>query len=303
MEILKLKPVYKQALWGGNKLKTLWNKNSDKEIISESWELSTHKDGKSIVCNGINSGKTLCDILTDDMIGEKAKKYSRFPLLIKLIDANKNLSVQVHPNDEYAEKYENDYGKTEMWYICDSEKGGGIYLGFKQNVTKEQVSSSIENGGIEKLLNFIPVKKGDSFLINSGTIHAICSGVTICEIQQSSNVTYRVYDYNRIDKTGKKRELHIDKALDVINYKKYENEQKSENVLAECKYFTVKKYNVNDILNINCDKNSFNAVNIIDGKGSIENINFEKGDTLFIPANYGEYNIKGKAEIIVTNVN
>jgi mannose-6-phosphate isomerase len=301
MEIIKTKPVFKDYIWGGDKLSRYWNKNGG-GIIAESWELSLHKDGVCLASGGRYDGMPLDKVITPQMI---ASGYvgERFPILIKLIDAMQNLSVQVHPGDDYALKNENDYGKTEMWYIADAESGGGIYLGFKRDINREILLKALNDNTVEELLNFIPVKKGDSFLIEAGQIHAICKGVTICEIQQNSNVTYRVYDYNRTGADGKKRPLHIDKALDVINYKKYiPNASGGGNILAECKYFTVKKYKVSGEINLHCGENSFNAVNVVEGSGTMENRKFAKGDTFFVPAGYGGYKISGAAEILVTNI-
>lgn len=302
MEIFKLAPVYKNYIWGGNKLKNIWNKNSNLDIIAESWELSTHNDGRSKISNDKYFSKTLDEVLTSEICGQNCTPFIRFPILIKLIDSNQKLSIQVHPNDEYSIKNENDLGKTEMWYIADCEKNSGIYLGFNRDVSRAEVEKEIENNNIEKYLNFIPVKKGDSFLIEAGTIHAIGSGITICEIQQNSNITYRVYDYGRVDASGNKRELQIQKALDVLNYKKHLIKDDNSNILAKCKYFTVLKYTITDELNLHCDNYSFNAISIMEGNGFIENISFVKGDTFFVPANYGKYIIKGNVEILLTKV-
>lgn len=298
MEIIKTEPAFKDYIWGGEKLKKIWNKQSDLKIIAESWELSLHKDGVS----GAEGGTPLDKIITPQMIGS-GYGGERFPILIKLIDANQNLSVQVHPDDDYALKYENDFGKTEMWYIADAEEDGGIFLGFKRDIDRQTMQKALNDNTVEQLLNYIPVKKGDCYLIEAGQIHAICRGVTICEIQQSSNVTYRVYDYNRVGADGKKRPLHIDKALDVINYKKYlPQKSREDNILAKCKYFTVKKLSVAGGLMLNCGEKSFNAVTVMEGSGVIENRKFIKGDTFFIPAGYGGYKLYGNAEILVTNI-
>ncbi|MDD4003066.1 MAG: class I mannose-6-phosphate isomerase [Clostridia bacterium] len=302
MEIIKTLPVYKDYIWGGTKLKSLWNKNSEKDIIAESWELSLHKDGVCRADGGKYSGRFLDQIITPEMIGEN-NSLSRFPILIKLIDARQNLSVQVHPDDAYALKNENDYGKTEMWYIADAEEGGGIYLGFKENITKQIFINALKENAVEKLLNFVPVKKGDSFLISAGQIHAICKGVTICEIQQNSNVTYRVYDYNRTDASGNKRELHTQKALEVLNFNKYKAPKNyGGNILAKCKYFTVKKYSVSGSINFYCGSASFNSVLVLEGSGEIKGRSFNKGDTFFIPAGLGQYNICGNAEILLVSI-
>lgn len=299
--IIKTAPVLKDYIWGGTRLKEYWNKQSN-SIIAESWELSLHKDGVCKASGGEYDGVPLDKIITPEMTGSR-NYMDRFPLLIKLIDARQKLSVQVHPNDEYALCHENDYGKTEMWYIADCQSGGGIYLGFKQSTDKAAFMRAIQQGGVEDLLNFIPVKKGDSFLIEAGTIHAICEGVTICEVQQNSNVTYRVYDYNRTDFKGNKRQLHIEKALDVINFNKYTPQSAAKgNTLAECGYFTVKLYEFNGGITLNAGSGSFNAFTVMEGEGSIEGRNFIKGDTFFISAGFGNYSIKGNAKILLSSI-
>lgn len=298
-QIYKLTPVFKNYIWGGNKLVRKWNKNSSLNTIAESWELSVHKDGECL----LEDGQAFTSILTESSMGTNCEKFDKFPILIKLIDAKEKLSIQVHPDDSYALANENDLGKTEMWYIADCEDNAGIYLGFNRQVKKQEIESAIENNTIENLLNFIPVKKGESFLINAGTIHAIGAGVTICEIQQNSNVTYRVYDYDRKDIYGNKRELHVKKALDVLDYNKFSKPYNNENnILAKCGYFTVLKYKVTDLLTLTSDKTTFNAITVMEGNGIIENIKFVKGDTFFIPADYGDYKLSGNAEFILSKI-
>ena len=199
MEISKLYPEYKDYLWGGEKLKTKYGKQTDKTPCAESWELSFHKDGLTRLSNG----KTLAETATETDLGTNCKKFPFFPVLIKFIDAKQDLSVQVHPSDEYALKHENSFGKTEMWYIVEAEKGAGIYLGFNRDVTQEEYETAIKENRLTELLNFYDVKAGECYFIPSGTIHAIGKGCLICEIQQNSNLTYRVYDYGRKDKDGK----------------------------------------------------------------------------------------------------
>ncbi len=283
--MLKLNPVFKDYLWGGEKLKTLFGKQQE-GIIAESWEASIHSDGLSTT----QSGQTFADYLAQnptavDMDGNP------FGILIKFIDAKQNLSVQVHPNDDYARRVENDNGKMETWYIVDADEGAGIYCGFNQNVDKTQFEQSLADGSVEKFLNFVPVKKGDNFLILPGTVHAICGGCVICEIQQSSNVTYRVYDYNRVGTDGKKRPLHVQKAMDVIDFSKCDNakvQNPVQNVkggtirqLAKCQYFDCKQLNLNGETQIGCD-NSFVTVNVVEGRGVIDGQNFVAGDTFFV---------------------
>ena len=222
-------------------------------------------------------------------------------MLIKFIDAKQDLSVQVHPSDDYALKNENSFGKTEMWYIVEAEEGAGIYLGFNKDVTKEEYEKAIKENRLTELLNFYKVKAGDCYFIPSGTIHAIGKGCLICEIQQNSNLTYRVYDYGRKDKFGNERELHVDKALKVTSLNKFAPVEFFD-CLGKCKYFTVTKNNVNGKIVLSADEASFNSVTCVKGEGLIDGIEIFKGDTLFVPASYGDYVIEGELEIIVSKV-
>ena len=300
----KLQPVLKDYLWGGEKLKALYNRKSD-SIVAESWEVSTHKDGTSKFDGGdlatyINQNKNVVDL-----------DNNALPVLIKYIDAKQNLSVQVHPDDEYALKNEGDNGKTEMWYIVGADEGAGIYCGLKNDTDKVEFANKIEDGTVEDLLNFIPVKEGDCFLIKAGTIHAIGAGCLICEIQQNSNVTYRVYDYNRVGADGKKRQLHVDKALQVINFSKFVDQTNSGEYLevkgnklrhlTECKYFKCRELILNtDYTEQNT--NTFTAINVLSGNGTINGITFNSGDSFFINCNE-KFEIKGNAKIILTTKN
>lgn len=310
---VKLTPAFKDYLWGGTKLKTLYNKKTDLDIVAESWELSAHKDGESIVADGQFKGLSLTEYIKSagyDILGSNARKFDYFPILIKLIDARDNLSVQVHPDDEYALKNEGEYGKTEMWYILDCEDGASLYYGFKRDVTKDEYKSAIENNTLTDILNKVPVHKGDVFFIPSGTVHAIGAGIMICEIQQNSNTTYRVYDYNRRGKDGKTRELHIDKALEVSTLAKSPEIIPpiggNDILLAQCKYFTVRKITVEDSISVDIDNSSFRSVIVADGSGTLEinyeTLSLEKGDSIFIPAQSGRLNIHGDCTLIVSHV-
>jgi mannose-6-phosphate isomerase len=215
---VKLSPTFKDYLWGGERLKNEFNKKCDMTPLAESWELSAHRDGQSVVIGGEYDGLSLTEYIErigKEALGENSAKYDYFPLLIKLIDAKGDLSVQVHPSDEYALKNEGEYGKAEMWYILDCDEGACLYYGFSRTVSREEYADAIKEGRLCELLNRVPVKKGDVFFIPAGTVHAIGSGILICEIQQNSNTTYRVFDYNRRDKNGNLRPLHIEKALEV----------------------------------------------------------------------------------------
>ncbi len=298
-KMLKLKPVLKNYLWGGKKFYEMYGRDNGGDKISESWEVSVHLDGVSQpLAEYLQSNPTAVD-----------KDGSEFPVLIKYIDAAQNLSVQVHPNDEYAQRVEGDNGKTEMWYIVQADEGAGIYCGFRRDTTKEEFLAKVQDGTVEELLNFIPVRSGDCFLIEAGTVHAIGAGCVICEIQQNSNTTYRVYDYNRRGADGKFRELHIDKAVDVINFKKFEDRTNTKEpyqvqdysiqTLTECKYFRCRKLVLsNEYAEQN--ESSFTAVNVLDGSGAINGESFKEGDSFFIPC--GEkLSISGNAEIMLTD--
>lgn len=305
---LKLKPAIKDYIWGGNKLKTDFNIASDKDKIAEAWELSTHEDGSSIVLNGEFKGKTLSEVLSIWGI--------ECPILIKLIDAKDDLSIQVHPNDEYAQKFENSKGKTEMWYIIDCDEDASLIYGFKKNISKEELKKAIQNDTLLEILNKVKVKKGDVFFIEAGTIHSIGKGILLAEIQQSSNITYRVYDYGRVGIDGKPRQLNIDKALEVANLKVANTDNKQElitktdgykqTLLAKCDYFIVNKLDIETKAELISKNNSFISLIILEGKGNIkfgnDLLEFDKGDSFYIPPNFGLYIIEGRAEIILTQL-
>jgi mannose-6-phosphate isomerase len=317
--IFDLQAPLKDYIWGGKKLKSAYNKQTNLDIIAESWELSCHKDGESIIKNGTYQDETLSKVLLDNksFLGKNCEGFSKFPLLIKLIDANDKLSIQVHPNDDYANRFENgEYGKTEVWYIVDATEHAKLIYGFNKNLTKDEFKTAILNNTLSEVVNFVPVKKGDVFFIPAGLVHAICEGILICEIQQNSNTTYRVYDWGRVDANGNARDLHIDKAIDVS---KLEGETKTdfslcENKLgdntvatiSECDYFKAYKYTILKEITLNCDESSFHTITFLEGKGQVKNgenvLFFKKGTTLFIPANTGDYSIFGKCEFILSKV-
>lgn len=297
--VVKLKPVVKSYIWGGSYFQQF--KNIDLDVVSELWELSVRGLDSSIIDSGKNKGKRLDEILSKEDIGPVADQMPFFPLLIKLIDAKENLSVQVHPSDEYAIKKLISFGKTEMWHIIDADEGCGLYVGFKKDYSRKEVEESLNNGTILDLLNFFKVKPGDTFFIEAGTIHAIGKGVRLIEIQQNSDITYRLYDYLRKDKNGNYRELHIKQALDVINYKKYEKPQANQELLAKSKYFTVKRVELNRELELVANKNSFITFTFLDGEGEVDDILYKKFDTFFLP--YGHScRIKGKGTLIISEV-
>ena len=310
---IKLTPVFKDYIWGGNKLLTDYNKITDLEKVAESCELSTHPDGESVVATGIYKGLTLSEYIKrngKECVGSCAAGLNFFPILIKLIDAKDNLSVQVHPDDEYALMHEGGYGKTEMWYVLDCEPDSYLYYGLNRTLTKEEFRQHIENNTILDVLNKVPVHKGDVFFIPAGTIHAIGAGIVICEIQQNSNTTYRVYDYSRKGKDGKQRELHIEKALDVADLAQAPAlkpiSHENIDLLASCKYFTVCRLHTENKTTVKIDKTSFHSLIVTEGNGMIRMNNieteFNMGDSIFIPAQDGCYEIIGKCDIVLSHI-
>ena len=284
-------------------MKELFGRENGGEKIAESWEVSVHPDGLS----GCEGG-TLAQYLKEnpDAVDQAG---SPFPVLVKYIDAKNNLSVQVHPNDEYAQAHEGDNGKTEMWYIVQADNGAGIYCGFKCDTTKEEFLRKVQDGTVEELLNFISVKAGDCFLIKAGTVHAIGAGCVICEVQQSSNVTYRVYDYNRRDAQGNLRPLHIEKAVEVIDFNAFRDETGGtafslcaggkSRLLTECKYFRCRELLLDGDYTEKAER-SFIAINAIEGNGEIDGREFVSGDSFFVPFG-SQFTVRGKAKFILTD--
>lgn len=313
MAILKLKPSCKEYLWGGTKLKTEFGKEFFGERLAETWELSCHPDGPSIVENGVYAKDTFSQFISKEgkqVTGEKSQKFEQFPLLIKLIDAREDLSIQVHPNDSYALKYEGQYGKTEMWYVVDCEEGASLYYGFSKEISKEEFAERIEKKTLLEVLNRVEVKKGDVFFIEPGTIHAIGKGILIAEIQQNSNVTYRVYDYGRKDANGKERDLHIEKALQVTNRIPISQKKSFEPHIVSCEYFTVDKVILDGKLRKKIvgevDTSSFVSLLILNGAGEVhtkkERVAVKKGDSIFLTAGLGEYEMEGNFEALLTTI-
>lgn len=313
MAILKLKPSCKEYLWGGTRLKTEFDKIFSGEKLAETWELSCHSDGPSIVANGVYKGDTLNQFILKEgkqVLGEKGQKLEQFPILIKFIDAREDLSIQVHPNDIYALEQEGQYGKTEMWYVVDCEEGASLYYGFSKEISREEFAERIEKKTLLEVLNRVEVKKGDVFFIEPGTIHAIGKGILIAEIQQNSNVTYRVYDYGRKDASGKERELHIEKALAVTNRIPVLQKQSFEPHIVTCKYFTVDKIVLDGGLRKRVvgevGVSSFVSFLILDGSGEVrskqEQVEIKKGDSIFLTAGLGEYELEGNFEALMTTL-
>lgn len=316
---IRLKPAFKDYLWGGTRLRDDFGKDCDFDKIAESWELSCHKDGNSVVADGEFAGLTLAEYIEKQgksVLGTNCEKFENFPILIKLIDAKDNLSVQVHPNNEYAMRVEGEYGKTEMWYIVDCDDGAELLYGFKHNITKEEFRKRIETNTLLEVTNSVPVKKGDVFFIEAGTLHAIGKGILIAEIQQNSNTTYRIYDYGRVGADGKPRQLHIDKAVEVTDlcpatpYPQSEAVRKdgwSEKLLSSCRYFTVHALDIESKAALEATDKSFVHILILEGdcvfsSADSDAVKLTKGDSLFIPAGLGRFELTGKCSAIMTNI-
>ena len=317
--IQRLKPACKDYLWGGVRLKEEYGKQCAITPLAETWELSAHPDGESRIAGGIYDDMLFSAYIKTcgkEILGKKAERFAKFPVLIKFIDAKQPLSLQVHPDDAFAMMIEGEYGKTEMWYVMDCEPGAFLYLGVNQMISREAFCRRVNNQTVEQVLNKIPVKKGDVFFIEPGTLHAIGAGILICEIQQSSNTTYRVYDYGRRDAAGNLRALHMEKALAVANLSPVQPQQDKKQVvqekeaqhrlLEECPYFTTKHYECRGTVTLEAGEESFLSIVCLNGSGTAADadgtIAFFKGDSLFIPANSGSIILNGNCEWILTTL-
>jgi mannose-6-phosphate isomerase len=297
--------LYYDKIWGGRDFE-LFRDNLPEGEIGESWDIACHPNGTGIVSNGQYKGtsfKDLIEKLGSELVGTKVSK-ERFPLLVKLINAKDKLSVQVHPNDEYGLRVEGDLGKTECWYVLEAFEGANLVVGTK-NCTKEQFVEAINTGNFDEYLNKIEVKKGEFYFVKSGLVHAIGEGVVIAEIQQNSDTTYRVYDYNR------GREIHVEKALDVIDFGlKGENSNGlkaildgvTKTYLALCDYFTIIKYDIEKSIKESSDPERFYIFTCVEGNGVIKysegELAVKKGDSVFVPATLGQYEITGELSLL-----
>lgn len=315
-----LSPSGKDYIWGGCRLNDEFKKDIEMSPLAETWECSTHSDGPSFVVGGEFDGDSLSKVIKKhpEYLGTRHKGAEELPILIKLIDAKKDLSVQVHPTDDYAREHENGQrGKTEMWYVLDARKDAKLIYGLKCSISEEKMRTLIESGRVMRYLQEVPVKKDDLFFIEAGTIHAIGAGVLVAEIQENSNLTYRLYDYDRVGKDGKKRELHIDKALQAANLKSSEEPKQplrvlhykqgmASELLCRCRYFEVYRMIVNterrQEVFYRADEVSFRVLLCVNGCGIIryedEEIFFYKGDCIFVPANSVQMCIHGQAQFL-----
>ena len=315
---LLLKAPIKDYLWGGTRLIDEFGFKTDKEKAAEAWVLSCHKDGNSIVKNGEHAGKTLQEVLDvwgKEVLGAKAAGFTYFPILIKLIDAKDRLSVQVHPDDEYALAHEGEYGKTEMWYVVDCDEGAQLIYGFNQDISQGEFLERINNNNLSPVCNYVPVKKGDVFFIEAGTMHAIGKGILIAEVQQNSNTTYRVSDYGRLGADGKQRQLHIKQAVEVTKTEvptmPYGNVGDvtlypfgTVRELAKCDYFTAELINLDGNVGV-YDNESFISLLVTEGEVLLSYtggmMSLKKGDSVFVPATL-KVSLIGTAEIIYTHM-
>lgn len=317
---IKLTAPLKDYIWGGTRLVSEYGKKTDLAKVAESWELSCHKDGSSVIANGEFAGMTLPDWLKNQeksVLGTNCARFENFPVLIKLIDAKENLSVQVHPNNDYALRVEGEYGKTEMWYIVACEPGAQLQYGFRQEITQAEFAARIQDNTLLEVTNGVEVHPGDVFFIEAGTLHAIGAGILIAEIQQNSNTTYRVYDYGRVGADGKPRPLHIEKALEVTKLAppsrpaKPMGAPKKEDgytsvLLAECEYFTVYSLEIESGAKLNADSQSFHSLLCLEGDFILHSphgdLKFGKGESVFLQADFGEYQLSGKGKLLLTQV-
>ncbi|MES2410352.1 MAG: type I phosphomannose isomerase catalytic subunit [Bacteroidota bacterium] len=310
---LQFEPILKERIWGGTKLKTYLNKPITSDITGESWEISTVENDVSIVSNGSLKGKSLNEVINEfpeAVLGIKVYEQfgKQFPLLFKYLDAREDLSIQLHPNDELAKKRHNSFGKTEMWYVMQADADSRLIVGFKEKSSPEEYLKHIQDKTIVDILDTKKVKQGDVFFLATGTIHAIGSGIVIAEIQQTSDITYRIYDFDRVDANGNKRELHVDLSLEAINYdtidaqKLYSKVENVSNEVVNCKYFTTNFIPLDGVIRIYKHGESFTVYMCVDGEFQLtidgRSYKYEKGDTVLLPACLTDFQLSGKASIL-----
>ena len=311
---IKLTPVFKEIVWGGNRLKTDYGFQSDLNNIAEAWMLCAREDGDNVIANGEFAGKSFTEFVKENkaVLGTKGENYEEFPLLIKFIDAKADLSVQVHPDDEYARIHENSYGKTEAWYILDCDEGAELIYGFNKELSSDEFRKSIEDNTFLNYVNKVKVKKGDVFFINAGTLHAIGSGILLAEVQQNCNTTYRVYDYNRMV-NGKPRELHVEKAIDVTDTVPPTRNgdpdsapvvtgDATEQALCQCEFFKMDTIAVEGNYSFDVNEESFVSILVLEGNATINGEKAVSGDSFFIEANSGKVEINGNIKVLISTL-
>lgn len=317
---VKLIPPVKDYIWGGTKLKTEYAIQTDLPKAAEAWVLSCHKDGQSVIAGGQYDGRTLESVieeLGDTVLGRNAARFDFFPVLIKLIDAKDNLSVQVHPDNEYARVHEGEYGKTEAWYVLDCEPGASLIYGFRHAISREELRERIQDNTLLEVVNQVPVHPGDLFFIDSGTLHAIGKGILLAEVQQNSNTTYRVYDYGRLGADGKPRDLHIEKALDVTHCEPpahpvgpagapEQHPGYTATLQASCEFFTFRTLEIDGQAAFTADGESFVSLVVLEGEGTLTSAGgvmmLNKGESVFVPADAGDYALAGRLKVLETRV-
>jgi mannose-6-phosphate isomerase len=310
---LQFTPILKDRIWGGVKLKSVLNKSIISDNVGESWEISSVGGDVSVVSNGVLAGNSLDNLINsnpDAILGAAVhKKFGKqFPLLFKYLDAHNDLSIQVHPNDELAKKRHNSFGKTEMWYVMQADENAKVIIGFKEKSSSRKYLENLKKKTLLSILDDIKVKVGDVFFLETGIVHAIGAGVVIAEIQQTSDITYRLYDFERVDVSGNQRELHVDLALDAINYekvdtlKKYNTELNQSNTVVDCPYFTTNFIPLDGKISVCKTGNSFTVFMCVGGSFEIEHENskydYKMGDTILIPAALKTFVFNGKASIL-----
>jgi len=310
---LQFTPILKERIWGGEKLKTVLGKSIESSTTGESWELSTVEGDVSVVANGALKGHSLMQIIDEspnEILGTAVyKKFGKqFPLLFKYLDAREDLSIQVHPNDALAKERHNSFGKTEMWYIMQADDDARIIVGFKEKSNANEYVENLKNKTLLSILDDVKVKSGDVFFLETGTVHAIGAGLVVAEIQQTSDITYRIYDFDRVDAQGNGRELHIDQALDAINYdkvdtyKEYTKEVNQSNVVVDCPYFTTNFVPLDGEVFIKKSAETFTVYMCVEGSFELvyndERYHYKKGDTVLIPAAIDAFVLNGKASIL-----
>ncbi len=314
MEPILLKPAVKDYLWGGSRLKNEYHKSTPLQKAAETWECSVHPDGESEAVSGPFAGKKLSSILREhpEYLGTKVTG-GELPILVKFIDAEQDLSIQVHPDDSYALEKEGQNGKTEMWYILDAKPGAKLVCGFAHDVSAEQLRRDAGSRRLMKHLRWVPVHPGDVFYIPAGTVHAVGAGILLAEVQESSNVTYRIWDYDRVGSDGKKRAVHLDRAIEVLNMKSGEIVRQkprkveyfpgsAKEILCRCRYFETERYQISRTAELSVNSASFQVLLCIKGQGVLENgesrTGFRKGDCIFLPAGCGDCRLTGKTELL-----
>lgn len=310
---LQFVPILKERIWGGEKLQTVLNKSIESTTTGESWELSTVEGDVSVVANGVLKGTSLIQLIDEapnEILGTAVYEQfgKQFPLLFKYLDAREDLSIQVHPNDALAKERHNSFGKTEMWYIMQADEDARIIVGFKEKSNAEEYVANLKNKSLLSILDDVKVKSGDVFFLETGTVHAIGAGLVVAEIQQTSDITYRIYDFDRVDAQGNGRELHIDLALDAINYDKvdtyktYSKEINKSNSVVNCPYFTTNFIPLDGEIKVNKNGETFTVYMCVEGSFELdyndEKFNYKKGDTVLIPATMSGFVLGGKASLL-----